>query len=123
MKSLEGHFPSTDGIGTRRGLSGFSLAQLTITGIIAGTIVMAIAAMVIYFLNGKTVDQYFQQRAETLAGNLAYEIVDSIRRSVISVEGAALDPQVIQALKEKDSGQIAAIELRLVKQFPEALRA
>lgn len=117
------NFPNGDSAGTGRRLPAFSLAQLAVMGLIAASVVLIVAAVAIYLLNGATVDRYFQQQAETLAGNLAYEIVGSIQESVAAVEGAALDTQVVQALKENDPVQIAVTELRLIKQFPEALRA
>lgn len=116
--------PFSNGSGARVGWRGqaFSLAQLAAAGVIAAAAVLIVAALAVDLLNSDTVERYSRQRTETLAGNLAYEIVGSIQESVVRAEGAALDAQVVQALKGKDSDQIAAAELRLSKYFPEALR-
>lgn len=118
MKVLGGNFQK----GEEGRMRAFSLAQLTLAGVAAATVVLVAAALAIYLLNGALAERYFQQRAETLAGNLAYGIVESLQDVVAKVEGAALDAQVVAALRQKDGTQIAPTERRLVKLFPQAIR-
>ena len=123
MKFFGKHLPNADVADTERPLRVFSLGRLTWLGIAATGVVLLIAAAAAYLINSATVERYYKQRAETLAGELAYGLVGLVQEAVAKVEWVALDPQVVQAIKSDDPVLIANSESRLTKQFPELLRA
>ena len=99
-----------------------SMARLAMVGIAATGVILLIAACIVYYLNGRTVDRYFQERARTLAGELAYGLVGLVQESIAQVEWITLDPQVVHAFESKNPDQIADTETRLAKKFPELVR-
>ena len=122
MKFFGVHLPKAGGAGVDKRPRVLSLAQLAAVGVSAAGVILLIAALVAYFINGATVDRYFQERAKTLAGELAYGLVGLVQESVAKVEWITLDPQVVHALVSKDPDRIADIEARLSKQIPDLVR-
>ena len=99
-----------------------SMARLAMAGVAAAGVILLVAACVVYYINGRIVDRYLQERAKTLAGELAYGLVGLVQESIAKVEWITLDPQVVHALESKDPGQIADTETRLAKKFPALVR-
>lgn len=110
------------GGGGERAVPAFTLAGLTRVWIILSVFILLLAAAVIYQIANSAVNRAFQHRAETLASNLAIEVMADMQPAIVAVEASTFDPQVLSALKENDSVQLAAVELRLIRQFPRALR-
>ena len=122
MKFFGVHLPKAGGANVDKRPRILSLAQLTAVGVSVAGVVLLLAALVAYFINGATVDRYFQERAKTLAGELAYGLVGLVQESIARVEWITLDPQVVHALVSKDPDRIADAEARLAKQFPDLVR-
>ena len=98
------------------------MAQLAMAGSIAAGVILLITAVAVYYINGRTVDRYFQERARTLSGELAYGLLGLVQASIAKVEWVTLDPQVVHALESKKPAQLAATEALLAKKFPELVR-
>lgn len=99
-----------------------SISRFTVAWLAATGVILLIAAFVVHYVYGKTEDRYFQERANSLAGELAYGLEGLVQESIAKVDWVTLDPQVVQALMRKDPAQIKDIEARLAKQFPELVR-
>lgn len=122
MKFFGVRFPLTRVTDTKPHNRGISLAQLTWTGFVTTGVILLIAALIVSLIYQSSEDRYFHERADTLAGELAYGLVGLVQKSIAKVEWVTLDPQVVRALVSKDRDQIATSEARLVKQYPELVR-
>jgi phosphomannomutase/phosphoglucomutase len=122
MKFFGVHPSKADGADTARRPWSFSMAQLAMVGSAVAGCILLIAAVGVYYINGRTVDRYFQERARVLSGELAYGLVGLVQASIAKVEWLSLDPRVVHALEGRKPAQLAATEARLVKKFPELVR-
>lgn len=105
-----------------RAVRPFSLAQLSAVGLFATGVVFAVVGLFVYQLYQATAQRYFDQRVQTLASEVTYGLAAAIQSSAAEVERAAMEPYVIEALRERDPLRVANAELKLAKRFGNALR-
>ena len=106
----------------KRAPRAISLAQLSVAGLLCAGIVLGVAGLFVYQLYNVTAQRFLEQRVQTLTGEVNYALAIAIQSAATEVDGAALDPQVSQALRSGDPVQLANAELRLSKRFRDALR-